>query len=565
MNDFRIYVDGVLFYHPALSELAITEAKIEEDVSAIDTMTLSAPHKHPYCSTIRPLASTIVCKKGDRVAFEGRALDDGTDFYNTHTWTLESSLAYLKDSIQPPYDYKGTLRGLLELFLSEHNKAVEEKKQFTLGTVTVTDPNDYVAYRSSSYSITLDAIKEKLLDTHGGYLTVTYTEGGARQLHYLSSFTSISPQSVEYGKNLLDVAITIDHTKRFSVLLPLGAKIEDPDNPDSETEQRVEIGPVNNHLNYITDTAAVAEIGKIWTTEIWEDVTLPANLLTKAQARLRELSQGITSMELKIVDLSDAGESIADIHAGEMVNCRSLPHGIDGRYPCLSRTRDYLHPSSNTITIGASNVSLSKQSTKQAENLKALEGSVLESSEKITAAKEHADAALQEATQVKEDVSSLQVNVQNFYSEITKTADQITSAVREEFVSRTDLETLKNDFQTGISQTSTEIRMDFLAETNRIRNEQIENQTLLEEYIRFKGALIEMGKIGNAFTAELSNEQLAFKENGQTIAYISNQALVITNAEIRNKISLGNATRGWFDFIPRSTGNLSIVWRGPST
>ena len=361
------------------------------------------------------------------------------------------------------------------------------------------------------------------------------------------------------------MAITIDHTKRFSVLLPLGAKIEDPDNPDSETEQRVEIGPVNNHLNYITDTAAVAEIGKIWTTEIWEDVTLPANLLAKAQARLRELSQGITSMELKIVDLSDAGESIADIHAGEMVNCRSLPHGIDGRYPCLSRTRDYLHPSSNTITIGASNVSLSKQSTKQAENLKALEGSVLESSEKITAAKEHADAALQEATQVKEDVSSLQVNVQNFYSEITKTADQITSAVREEFVSRTDLETLKNDFQTGISQTSTEIRMDFLAETNRIRNEQIENQTLLEEYIRFKGALIEMGKIGNAFTAELSNEQLAFKENGQTIAYISNQALVITNAEIRNKISLGNATRGWFDFIPRSTGNLSIVWRGPST
>ena len=84
----------------------------------------------------------------------------------------------------------------------------------------------------------------------------------------------------------------------------------------------------------------------------------------------------------------------------------------------------------------------------------------------------------------------------------------------------------------------------------------------MEEYIRFKGALIELGRVGNAFTAELSGESLAFKENGQKIAYISNQSLVITNAEIRNKLSLGNESRGWFDFIPRANGNLSIKWRG---
>ena len=41
------------------------------------------------------------------------------------------------------------------------------------------------------------------------------------------------------------------------------------------------------------------------------------------------------------------------------------------------------------------------------------------------------------------------------------------------------------------------------------------------------------------------------------------RSLVITNAEIRNKLSLGNESRGWFDFIPRTNGNLSIKWRGP--
>lgn len=137
----------------------------------------------------------------------------------------------------------------------------------------------------------------------------------------------------------------------------------------------------------------------------------------------------------------------------------------------------------------------------------------------------------------------------------------MTSAVREEYISKSDMEIIQQDFETSITQNSTEIRMDFTTITDEIKGTVATNQELLEEYIRFKGALIELGKVGNAFTAELSNEELAFKENGQRIAYISNQQLVITNAEIRNKLSLGNETRGWFDFIPRETGNLSIKWR----
>jgi hypothetical protein len=89
MSLFRVYVDGALFYHPQMSKLAITAARIEEDAENIDSMTLSAPFNHPYLSAVRPLASTIVCKKGDAVVFEGRALNNGTDFYNTHTWTCD--------------------------------------------------------------------------------------------------------------------------------------------------------------------------------------------------------------------------------------------------------------------------------------------------------------------------------------------------------------------------------------------------------------------------------------------------------------------------------------------
>ena len=437
----------------------------------------------------------------------------------------------------------------MEYFISRHNEAVEDKKKFIVGNVTVSDDNDYVHYSSSEYSVTLDAIKAKLLNTHGGYLIVRYTDSG-KVLDYLSEFNEQSVQTVEFGKNLLDVKITKDHGSRATAFIPLGAKImsTDSDGNEVETNERVDITSVNDGRNYIYNQAAVDEIGWIWASEIWEDVTIPGNLLRKANSRLLELINGITSMELTIVDESDTGADIGDIHAREYVKCLSKPHGIDGKYLCIGKTIDYLNPAGNTISIGASGVKLTSASVKQDQNISALEEDIVDSTR-----------------QLNESISALLVNLRECYSEITKTSEQINMAVREEYITRTELETIRRDFETSITQNSTEIRMDFTQVTDSIKGDVAVNQQLLEEYIRFRGALIELGKVGNAFTAELSNEELAFKENGQKIAYISNQILVITNAEIRNKLSLGNESRGWFDFIPRTNGNLSIKWRGPTS
>lgn len=384
MNLFRVYVDGALFYHPNLSKLAITEAKISEDAVNIDSLSLSAPFSHPYIDSIKPMASVIVCKKGEEVVFEGRALDDGSDFYNTHSWTCESALAYLKDTVQPPFSYKGPLKGLLEQFISVHNSKVEEQKQFKLGNITVTDNNDYIAYSSSEYTKTLDAIKNKLINTHGGYLQVRYKKGG-KYLDYLEDFKLRSLQKVEFGKNITDVKITKDHTERVTALIPLGARktIQDEDGNEVQSEERVDISSVNNGLNYVHDEKEVENIGWIWTTEIWDDVTLPGNLLRKAQSRLNDLVKGVTSIQLTIVDESDTGADIGDIHARMYVECISKPHGINGTYLCVSRTRDYLNPAGNIITIGASGVSLSQVTVNQDKNISALEDDILGQTNKI--------------------------------------------------------------------------------------------------------------------------------------------------------------------------------------
>ena len=382
-------------------------------------------------------------------------------------------------------------------------------------------------------------------------------------LDYLDDFKTKSLQKVKYGKNLLDVEITRDHMQRVSALIPLGArkKIIDEEGVETESNERVDITGVNEGKNYIYDEDTVNEIGWIWASEVWENVTVPGNLLSKARTRLSNLIQGITSIKLTIVDESETGANIGSIHAGMYVECVSNPHGINGTYLCLSRTRDYLKPSGNTITIGASGVTLSDIAVKNDKNLSALEDEFFSKTEKLDSINDK----LTEFDGTVQDVGALKEQIHSCFSEITKTSNQILSIVHDTYIDKTELESIQKDFQTSITQNSTEIRMDFTAVTDEIKNNVAMNQQLLEEYIRFKGALIELGRIGNAFTAELSNEELAFKENGQKIAYISNNSLVITNAEIRNKLSLGNESRGWFDFIPRTSGNLSVVWRNSET
>lgn len=366
MKLFRVYVDGALFYHPHLSKLSITEAKLAEDAEGVDSFMLSAPHDHPYLSRIQPMASEIVCKYGDATVFKGRALDIGMDFYNTHSWQCEAALAYLRDSQQPPFAYTGSLCGLLELFLNNHNSSVEARKQFVLGEVTVTDSNDYINRSASEYMDTMSAIKSKLLDTHGGYLRVRYESDG-NYLDWLADFDVRSAQTVEFGKNLLDVKIEESHEDRVTALIPFGAKImeTDKDGNETETDQRVTIDSVNDGKNYVCDEKAVDEIGWIWTTEIWEDVTLPQNLLTRAKARINILSKGISSIEMSIVDESLTGADIDDIHARQYVVCKSPPHGLDDTFLCTGRTRDYLNASGNTITIGAERAGIASITAKQ--------------------------------------------------------------------------------------------------------------------------------------------------------------------------------------------------------
>ncbi len=151
---------------------------------------------------------------------------------------------------------------------------------------------------------------------------------------------------------------------------------------------------------------------------------------------------------------------------------------------------------------------------------------------------------------IKEEIRVLGVETT---TAIEQTANAIMMAVASQYASGDYLATY-------IQQLSDSVDFRFFStkqEIDALTGELTGNQSLLEEYIRFQGALIELGRVGNAFTAQLDNGRLAFLENGSPIAYVSNQKLWITDAQILNQLRIGK----WM-WTSQSNDNLILAWVG---
>lgn len=86
-----------------------------------------------------------------------------------------------------------------------------------------------------------------------------------------------------------------------------------------------------------------------------------------------------------------------------------------------------------------------------------------------------------------------------------------------------------------------------------VEGTEIEHHKELIKHIRFDNGDIILGEENSEFQARISNDRISFYQGATEIAYLSNNKLYITNAEILTSLRLGN-----FGFTPRTNGSLSF-------
>lgn len=331
---------------------------------------------HPYYDKVKKLTTDIIFYRDDEPEFYGRVLYDDEDFSGTKKVFVEGELAFLCDSIQRPKVYHNiSVKAYVQDLIDIHNSQVEERKQFTVGRVTVKDSNDSL-YRYSNYEDTRTTFKEKLISRLGGHLVIRHVDG-LRILDYLSDedYYTKNTQGIRFGKNLLDFSKNMDASDLVTCVIPLGAKLDEEDqDPSLEaiSDQRITIASVNGGVDYVTDDNAVREYGKIYKTVTWDDVSLPENLMKKGEEYLKSAQFEKMVLELKAVDLNLKDDSFQRFEVGNKIQCTSTPNGLDKEFP-LTKKKTYITSfKDNTVTLGDETSSVSytssnRQNTAQIE------------------------------------------------------------------------------------------------------------------------------------------------------------------------------------------------------
>lgn len=532
-------------YDPRSPDLKLISPTCKTAVNKAGLLTFSVPLTHPYTDKIAKLDTVVTLWQDDAILFRGRALNDEWNLRSTRKIEVEGELAYLNDSVQPLDVYHNmTIRDYLEKLIELHNGQVDETRRFVVGDVTVTNSTDNV-YRQSDREHTYDAIKDKLIDRYGGYLVIRYGKDGTRYLDYLKEYGNVNSQRITASTNLLDMLHTVRGEDVATAIIPLGAQL-DEDKVGTVTP-RLTIAAANDGKDYIFDADAVEKWGWIYKVVVHDDITLAENLLRAGYADLEAAKYLQGSIEVNAVDLHLVDSSVERIKLGDMI-LFSAPGSATPISMLVSEIDLPVdEPGDATYTLGTSYRTMTEQQVNARKDLGEQLELVRDETNKRT------DKVQQELVDYKvdarKDMDSITASVTETRTELTTTTENVYDALgrlQDTAVSTEELESVK---QLLITQWSDQLEYRFTQVTNLINSTNgtvAENQRLLEQYIRFEGARITLGRSDSAIQAVLSNDRLEFVENGQTVAYISNRMLYITDAHITGSLSFGNADTGLY-------------------
>ena len=148
-------------------------------------------------------------------------------------------------------------------------------------------------------------------------------------------------------------------------------------------------------------------------------------------------------------------------------------------------------------------------------------------------------------------------------AQIALTAEQIRSEVKRDYATADQvsqmnetLSTLAEQSENNFTWTVTKVNeiIEDAAASGSLTREQL---NLIHTYMRFGEDGLTIGKAGNPLTFRVVNDRLAFYMNDTEVAYLSDNKLYVTQAEILARLQIGK-----FTYEPQSNGNLSVIYTG---
>lgn len=518
----------------------LLKGTIKQGINCIDSFSFEILPNNIGFNKIHDFTTmiSVVNTKRSIYEFQGRVLCSSPSMSDTglisKSVICESFLGFLQDAEQDyVYERNWTPTELLTHLLNVHNDSLSDEpyKQFKVGTV-FSNKNIYIGIQRES---TWECINKKIIEKIGGEIQLRIEDDGM-YIDIVEERGSRKTTEIALGKNMKSITKENDPSSYITRLIPLGAKITDENG--NETEERVDISSVNDGLRYIQDDNAIQRYGLHIKHVYWDDVHDAAILKTKSINFLSENNKVLQKYSITAVDLALLGIEYEYIDVGNYYPVKNHLINVDDTLRVINKTIDIVNETSSSFEIGDVFKMLSDLEIERDEHM----NTVINTIEVI----EKNYVTNQAITNVANTLTSL----------IDQTSEEIKSIVSSEYTSKSEFEQYQESVSTEFSQTKDSFQMTFtelIQSITDVDGKVNSNYEELVKYIRFSGGTITLGELNNPLTLTLDNDRLSFKQNGIEVAYVSNNKLYITEAEILYSLKIGK-----FAFIARDNGSLDF-------
>lgn len=350
--------EGITIHSPHMNGQKLLSGVAKDEINKIDTFNFSFSGDNVANGQLRPFLTFIDVLNtltGEYI-FEGRILKPQNEMDNeglvTYSWLAEGELAYLHDSQQRHYEFRGTPIEGVTVILDYHNNQVDEHQRFEVGNIEVTNNTNNLYFYLSAEQDTFQSLKEKILDALGGEMQIR-KENGVRYLDILNRIGEKKETDIMLSKNLISMSQTVDPTDVVTRLTPLGTRIETEDEDATDASQaRLTIESVNNGLPFIDRPDLIAQFGYQGGSYTWDDITLPENLLNAGRQRINNQRLVLNQYQVDAYDLSVIGLTIDSFKKGNSHRLINPVMHIDEVLRIVGTSKDIINVDKSGITIG---------------------------------------------------------------------------------------------------------------------------------------------------------------------------------------------------------------------
>jgi phage minor structural protein len=540
---FSARLNDETFFSTALDldEYTLTSAQLNNSITDAGTFTFVILPCNAAYSKLYELKSMIDVYRDDTLIWSGRVYSIMEQMDTSLKVVCEGMLAVLNDSVARPFIYNDTVSKLVSAFITSHNEQVEAAKQIAGFNITI-DEKDNTIYREfEAYESTMTRLKD-LADSYGGYMYIT-KESGSLRLNWVKALTEQCSQVINFGENLLDITQSVDSADIITVLVPLGAYLEDSEG--TRTNNRLTISSVNDNKDYlVAPQEYIDRYGYIYGTNTWDDVNVAAILKTKGQTYLNSKCVGQLTVNVSAVDLKDTGENVESFMCGQTVKVISEPHGLTSDsntwFEVTSQSLNLLNPAQNKMTLGLTlDGYIQSQLANARKNRSDILGTV------------SANYATNEA--VKSQINEIHNYLTTYESIINQLPDEIKASVIKTITDTYDgrIQTLESD----VKLTADQLSLYFGADGK------------INTWFDFNDEYFAIRKSNKSIISKQTNESLVYEDaDGNEILRLDSSGITAKTVNVSGQLEIMNgSTAQWAirkGAIINGKANLDDVWIG---